>query len=104
MGTMDLKQMPPTIKDPVETAKDGDVVGPIDLMGKFAIFKVNSINKGVKEPAEVKEEIKTNLLQEEGKSYVEEIRKNAKVTEVGKATVEPTEVKPTEVKPTTETK
>ena len=90
MGTMDLKQMPPTIKEPIENAKDGDVIGPIDLMGKFAIFKVNSINKGVKELAEVKEEIKTNLLQEEGKAYVEEMRKNAQVTEAGKATVAPT--------------
>ena len=89
MGKMDLKQMPPTIKEPIESAKDGDVIGPIDLMGKFAIFKVNSINKGVKELAEVKEEIKTNLLQDEGKAYVEEMRKNAQVTEAGKAAVEP---------------
>jgi peptidyl-prolyl cis-trans isomerase C len=102
MGSMDLKQMPPTIKTPIESAKDGDVIGPIDLMGKFAIFKVNALNKGVKELAEVKEEIKTTLLQEEGKTYVEEMRKNAQVTEAGKATVAPaTEEKPTEEKPTT---
>jgi peptidyl-prolyl cis-trans isomerase C len=98
MGSMDLKQMPPTIKTPIESAKDGDVIGPIDLMGKFAIFKVNSLNKGVKELAEVKEEIKTNLLQEEGKAYVEEMRKNAQVTEAGKATVAPTEEKSAEEK------
>ena len=39
MGTMDLEEMPPTIKEPIENAKDGDVIGPIDPMGKFAISK-----------------------------------------------------------------
>ena len=27
MGTMDLKQMPPTIKEPIENAKNGDIIG-----------------------------------------------------------------------------
>ena len=98
MGTMDLKQMPPTIKTPIEAAKNGDIIGPIDLMGKFALFKVNSIKKGEKELAEVKEEIKTNLMQEEGKAYVEEIRAKAQVVESGKATVTPTEDKAAEGK------
>ena len=98
MGVMDLKQMPPSIKTPVEAANNGDIIGPIDLMGNFALFKVNSINKGVKEIAEVKEEIKSNLLQEEGKAYVEEIRAKAQVTEAGKATVTPSEDKAAEGK------
>ena len=98
MGVMDLKQMPPSIKTPVEAAKNGDIIGPIDLMGKYALFKVNSINKGVKEIAEVKEEIKSNLMQEEGKAYVEEIRAKAQVTEAGKATVAPSEDKTAEGK------
>ena len=98
MGTMDLKQMPPTIKTPIEAAKNGDIIGPIDLMGKICSLKSILSKKAKRNWLKSKKKSKPTLMQEEGKAYVEEIRAKAQVVESGKATVTPTEDKAAEGK------
>ena len=79
MGKMDLRQLPPAMRTPIEAAEAGALVGPISLMGSWAVFKLNSKDTGVTPLEEVKDEVKENLMREESQAYVEEIRAAAKI-------------------------
>ena len=79
MGTVPLSQMPPMLKTPLSAAKDGDVVGPIDLGGKFAIFKVHSKTSKVTPFEEVKQSLKEELARDESQKIVEELKASATI-------------------------
>ena len=102
MGTLNLQQLPPMLKDPVSKAKDGEVVGPINLMGKFAVIKVNKVVSSVTPFEEVKDSLKETLSRSESQVIVEELKSSAKIEQdapAAKEEAKPAEVKPAEVKP-----
>ena len=79
MGSINLQQLPPMLKDPVSKAKEGDVVGPLNLMGKFAIIKVHKLVSSVTPFAEVKDSLKESLSRTESQLIVEELKSTAKI-------------------------
>ena len=79
MGTLNLQQLPPMLKDPVSKAKDGDIVGPINLMGKFAVIKVKKVVSSVTPFEEVKDSLKESLSRTESQVIVEELKSSAKI-------------------------
>jgi peptidyl-prolyl cis-trans isomerase C len=97
MGMLNMQQLPPMLKDPVSKAKDGEVVGPINLMGKFAIIKVNKLLTSVTPFEEVKDALKGTLSKNESQLIVEELKSTAKIEqEVEEKKEEATEIKPAE--------
>ena len=79
MGSVDLRQLPPDIKTPVEAGKDGDLVGPISLFGQWAVLKINKKINEVTPLEEVKDQVKESLMREQSQTYVEELRAAATV-------------------------
>ena len=119
MGTLNLQQLPPMLKDPVSKAKDGEVVGPINLMGKFAVIKVNKVVSSVTPFEDVKDSLKETLSRTESQAIVEELKSTAKIEQDAPETKEeskeeakpeektadpkPAEAKPAEAKPAEKT-
>ena len=79
MGPVDLRQLPPTMKTPIEAGNEGDFIGPINLMGQWAVLKINKKINEVTPLEEVKDQVKESVMREQSQTYVEEIRAAATV-------------------------
>ncbi|MEC7986430.1 MAG: peptidyl-prolyl cis-trans isomerase [Myxococcota bacterium] len=88
MGKVNTKQLPPMLSGPISKAKKGDVVGPVNLMGKFALLKVNDLVESITPFEDVKESLKEEVLRSESKKFVDEARKAADVTDLSKEKAE----------------
>ena len=102
MGTLNLQQLPPMLKDPVSKAKDGDVVGPIDLMGKFAVIKVNKVVSSVTPFRRRERLFERDTVTNRKPSDCRRTQKHCKIEQdapEAKEEAKPAEAKPAEAKP-----
>ena len=83
MGSVDMRQLPPDIKTPVEAGKDGDLIGPMNLFGQWAVLKINKKINDVTPLEEVKDQVKESVMREQSQTYVEELRAAATVVMPG---------------------
>lgn len=79
MGEVDVKLLPPNVRTPVSQSKSGDVIGPIGIIGKFALIKIHSLKMETDFFEDVKEVIKEEMKQKAGKEITEQMLQEATI-------------------------
>ncbi|MGC6510583.1 MAG: peptidylprolyl isomerase [Myxococcota bacterium] len=88
MGKMESSALPPQLRMQVDNTEAGNIAGPVNMGGAFALIQVKSKSENVQALEDVKEDIRENVKREEAQSYVEEIKTAAQIVDLSAAKIE----------------